>query len=95
MLKIFFLEKIKPYDKAVAFIKSVISRGTHIVYVEEGIKNGGAAMITRSLLYEVGALYGVKFDIAAIDDGFANPSEPCDLYDYVGLSKEKLAAYFD
>ena len=52
-------------------------------------------MITRSLLYEAGALYGVKFDIAAIDDGFANPSEPCDLYDYVGLSKEKLAAYFD
>lgn len=92
---IILLEKIKPYDKSVAFIKRVISRGTHIVYVEEGIKNGGAAMITRSLLYEAGALYGVKFDIAAIDDGFANPTEPCDLYDYVGLSKEKLVAYFD
>ena len=92
---IILIERIKPYNKSVAFIKRVISRGTHIVYVEEGIKNGGAAMITRSLLYEAGALYGVKFDIAAIDDGFANPSEPCDLYDYVGLSKEKLAAYFD
>jgi 1-deoxy-D-xylulose-5-phosphate synthase len=92
---IILLEKIKPYDKSVAFIKRVISRGTHIVYVEEGIKNGGAAMITRSLLYEAGALYGVKFDIAAIDDDFANPTEPCDLYDYVGLSKEKLVAYFD
>ena len=92
---VILLEKIKPYDKSVAFMKRVISRGTHVVYVEEGIKNGGAAMITRSLLYEAGALYGVKFDIAAIDDGFANPSAPCDLYDYVGLSKEKLAAYFD
>lgn len=91
---IILIEKIKPYDKAVAFIRRVISHNTHLVYVEEGIKNGGAAMITRSLLFEAGALNGVRFDIAAIDDEFANPSAPCDLYDYVGLSAEKLAAYF-
>ena len=91
---IILVEKIKPYDKAVKFIKSVISDGSHLLYVEEGIKNGGAAMITRDLVFESGSLNGVKFDIAAIDDEFANPSSPCDLYDYVGLSKEKLAAYF-
>ena len=51
-------------------------------------------MITRDRLFELGALDGVKFDIAAIDDDFANPTEKCDLYDYVGLSAEKLAAYF-
>ena len=92
---IILIEKIKPYDKSVAFLKHIISRNTHLVYVEEGIKNGGAAMITRSMLFDSGDLDGVRFDIAAIDDEFANPAEPCDLYDFVGLSAEKLAGYFD
>ena len=91
---IVLVERIKPYAPAVDFLKTVIFDGTHAVYVEEGIKNGGAAMITRDSLLEDGALGGVKFEIAAIDDSFANPTKPCDLYDYVGLSKEKLAAYF-
>ena len=91
---IVLVEKIKPYDNTVNFLESILSSGSHSVYVEEGIKNGGAAMITRDLLFERGALNGVRFDIAAIDDGFANPAEKCDLYDYVGLSAEKLAAYF-
>ena len=92
---IVLLERIKPYKPAVTFIKALISQGTHLVYVEEGIKNGGAAMITRDMLFENGALEGVRFDIAAIDDGFANPTEQCDLYDYVGLSPKKLTAFFD
>ena len=91
---IVLIERIKPYAPAKDFLRTVISDGTHAVYVEEGIKNGGAAMITRDALFEDGALSGVKFEIAAIDDSFANPTEPCDLYDYVGLSKEKLVAYF-
>ena len=37
--------------------------------------------------------YGISasFDIAAIDDNFAAPDKICNLYDYVGLSAEKLA----
>ena len=91
---IILVEQIKPYDNAVNFIKALVSEGSHLVYVEEGIKNGGAAMITRDSLLEAGALGNVQFDIAAIDDGFAMPTELCDLYDFVGLSAEKLAAYF-
>ena len=91
---IILVEKIKPYTNTVAFIKNMTGEGSHIVYVEEGVKNGGAAMITRDLLFEAGALDGVKFDVAAIDNGFASPTEPCDLYDFVGLSPEKLAMYF-
>lgn len=91
---IILVERIKPYNGAVDFIKSVIGEGSHLLYVEEGIKNGGAAMITRDTLFEAGALSGVRFDIAAIDNGFASPTEPCDLYDFVGLSAEKLALYF-
>lgn len=91
---IVLIEKLKPYNPAASFIRRILSNGSHLVYVEEGIKNGGAAMITEDLLIKAGALNGVKFEIAAIDDSFANPTEPCDLYDYVGLSTEKLARYF-
>lgn len=91
---IVLIERIKPYMPTVSFIKGLISSGMHLVYVEEGIKNGGAGMITQDMLLSLGALADVRFDIAAIDDSFANPEHPCDLYDYVGLSKEKIAAYF-
>ena len=91
---IVLIEKLKPFDKAVSFMQRIISNGSHIVYVEEGIKNGGAAMITEDLLLRAGALDGVRFDIAAIGDEFANPEYPCNLYDYVGLSAEKLSLYF-
>ena len=91
---IVLIERIKPYEPVIAFVKGLIENGAHLVYVEEGIKNGGAAMITEDGLCSSGALDGVRFDIAAIDDCFANPTEPCDLFDYVGISPEKLAAYF-
>lgn len=90
---IILVERIKPYAPAVSFIKSVTREGTHLVYVEEGIKNGGAAMITKDML-TADTNVSARIDIAAIDDGFANPTEPCDVYDYVGLSPEKLKAYF-
>lgn len=91
---IILIEHIKPYEPIVEFLTKILLEGTHFVYVEEGIKFGGAAENTRSILYEANGLGKAKFDIAAIDDNFANPAEGCDLYDYVGLSAEKIAAYF-
>ena len=53
--------------------------------------NGGAAEITREQLYRRGFDFGAcEYRIAAIDDSFASPDTPCDLYDFVGLSAEKL-----
>jgi 1-deoxy-D-xylulose-5-phosphate synthase len=91
---IVLVERIKPYAPAVECIAQLLGEHSHVVYVEEGIKYGGAAMITRDSLTEMGALSRVKFEIAAIDDSFATPKTPCDLYDYVGLSGEILAVYF-
>jgi len=90
---IILIERIKPYAPVISFIGKLINDDSHLVYVEEGIQTGGAAMITGDLL---GGSYekSVRFDIAAINDCFASPSEPCDLYDYVGLSAKKLAKYF-
>lgn len=88
---ILLIERIKPYGKVADFIRGLVSPQSHFVYVEEGIKNGGAAMITKDL---IGSTDGLKFDVVAIDDNFANPSVSCDLYDFVGLSAEKIAEHF-
>ncbi|MBR2466502.1 MAG: 1-deoxy-D-xylulose-5-phosphate synthase [Clostridia bacterium] len=81
------LERLKPYEPVKERLKSVLSAAERVVFVEEGIKNGGAAMIFGELVRDT-----VKdYRIAAIDDNFAAPQEKCDLYGFVGLSPEKIA----
>ncbi len=88
---IILVETIKPYDRTVSAISGIISRAKRVVYVEEGIKNGGAAEICGEALYSLGALSSTDYRIAAIDDNFASPESICDLYDFVGLSPERIA----
>ena len=90
---IVLVERIKPYEPSVDFLANLINDGTHLVYVEEGVRAGGAGMNTMDVLQSRGLLSNVRFDIAAIED-FANPAHACDLYDAVGLSVQKLAEYF-
>ena len=89
---VILVETIKPYKPVAKLIAELISSAKRVVYVEEGIKYGGAAEITREELISLGVdLSCVDYNIAAIDDNFASPTNRCDLYDYVGLSAEKLA----
>lgn len=91
---IILVEKIKPYDEPVSLIARFTSGAKHIVYVEEGIKNGGAAMITKTILSERGFDFAkTRFDIIAIDDNFASPESKCNIYDYVGLSAERILEF--
>ena len=86
------VETLKPYAPAAKEILKLSSSAKRILYAEEGIKNGGAAEITREELISLGLdLSKTEYRIAAIDDEFASPESICDLYDYVGLSPEKLA----
>ena len=88
---IILVEKIKPYADSCGRIYDLISSADHVVYVEEGIKNGGAAMITGNSLIEMGVdTSKTTYDIIAIDDNFAAPEQITDIYDYVGLSAEKI-----
>ena len=90
---IILVEKIKPYADSCSLIYDLVSSADHVVYVEEGIKNGGAAMITGNTLCEMGFdTSKATYDIIAIDDNFAAPEEPTDIYDYAGLSSEKILA---
>lgn len=84
---VILLEALKPYDVLKDRLRPVLSSARRVVFVEEGIKNGGAAMIFGELIS--GAVK--DYSIAAIDDNFASPTERCDLYGFVGLSAEKIA----
>ncbi len=88
---VILLETLKPYDRTARQIADIIAKSKRVVFVEEGIKNGGAAEICGEALNSLGALATTEYRIAAIDDSFASPESICDLYDYVGLSPERIA----
>jgi len=90
------IEKLRPYKNAAELILPYVSGAEKIVFVEEGIKNGGAGMLLREELFDLGFDFTkTKCEIAAIDDNFANPKEICELYDYLGLSPLKLSEHFN
>lgn len=91
---IVLVEKIKPYDEAVYLLAELLKNGSRILYAEEGIRNGGAAMITRDKLCSLGLTTAQNFKIAAIEDSFLIPEGLCDIYDFAGLSAVSLAEYF-
>ena len=85
------VETLKPYSAVAKEIMTLVSSAKRVVYAEEGIKNGGAAEITRDELISLGLDFSsVEYKIAAINDNFASPTSICDLYDFVGLSPERL-----
>ena len=86
---IVLLELLKPYDFLAEKLIDTIKDCKKTVFVEEGIRNGGAGMILYDSLRKLG--FSGEYDIVAIDDNFASPDTVCDLYDYVGLSAEKIA----
>ena len=90
---VILLEQIKPYDNVVNEIYRVVRNAKRVVYVEEGIKNGGAAMITGQMLRELGFNGEAKSYVTiAIEDSFVIPENKCDIYDYAGFSPERLAS---
>ncbi len=89
---IILVEKLKPYCDSVSKVAEYLAGAKKVLFVEEGIKNGGYSMITESKLKESGLIgKEVITKIVAIDDNFVIPTEKCDIYDYMGLSAEKIA----
>ena len=88
---IILLESLKPYRPIAEKILPIISSAKRVVFAEEGIKSGGAGELLREELVLCGIDGATEYLIAAIDDNFASPIEPCDLYSFVGLSADKLA----
>ena len=82
-------DKFEGVLSAASEIAKLVACAKCVLFVEEGILNGGfSETMVRMLKNE---LSDKKFAIRAIDDNFAAPTSPCDLYDYLGLSPSRLA----
>ncbi len=86
------IECLKPYDKTASELLPYLNGAKRITFVEEGIENGGASMILKDKMQTI--LCDKQVKTVAIDDNFAIPDKITDLYDYLGMSKEKLAGCF-
>lgn len=91
---IILLEELKPYEESAKRIAPFLRKDCRLVFVEEGIENGGAATLTLlALLREMGEKnMPLDFKLLAIRDHFAAPTEPCDLYHYCGIGREDILA---
>lgn len=88
---VILIETLKPYGNIADRLLPLISSSKRVVYAEEGIRNGGAAEITREELLRRGLdLAKTEYRIVAIEDCFASPDTPCELYGFVGLSPDRL-----
>ena len=87
---IMLLEKLKPFDEIALEIAKFAPLAKKVLFVEEGIKNGGAGMVIRNALSEMGVFVD-NFEILAIDESFATFDTPCDIYEMLGMSPEGLA----
>lgn len=70
------LTRLRPYGQTADEAAEIIagSEAHHIVFLEEGIRNGGAGMLIKDelLTHHSGIMKNRTFDIMAIDDRFVN-----------------------
>ncbi len=91
-LRIVLLETLKPYDLTAERLISFLPENIPLVLLEEGVRNGGAAMLLSDRLRAIGRLSDAGYRILAIDDHFANPGERCDLLQYAGIDRTAIAS---
>ena len=90
-VSVILLEELKPYDQTAVKLASMIPEGVPIVFVEEGLYDGGASMILSERLSE----YYEKTPptrILAIPDHFAVPNRPRDLLAWLGLDAAGISS---
>lgn len=90
-LGILLLEKLKPYADTARAIAPYLTSEANLLFLEEGIESGGAAVsCLAALREEMKEDFPASCEILAIRDHFASPTEPCDLYRYCGISREDI-----
>ena len=89
-VSVILLEKLKPYDETAKELVGMIPEGTPTLFAEEGIYDGGAAMILSERL---SGLFPKTppIRILAIRDQFASPEAPIDLLAWLGLDADGIA----
>ncbi|MBE6635532.1 MAG: 1-deoxy-D-xylulose-5-phosphate synthase [Ruminococcaceae bacterium] len=92
---IILVEQLKPHRISAELIAGLLPGVKSLLFVEEGILNGGYSMISASLIRDIAAKASIdisrmQISFAAIDDSFAVPSVPMDIYEYLSLSSSAL-----
>ncbi len=86
---VLLLEQLKPYELTYNSIKDFVNKASVCIFVEEGIKNGGAGMLIREeIIKDKGS--AENYFIRAIDDNFVCSEAECDPYEYLGLDSKSL-----
>ena len=88
---IVLLERLKPYDEIAKKVSYYVAFAKKTVFVEEGIKNGGAGMLLGTEFTNMGIDTFGRYDILAIDDNFAAPTVSAELYEFLGMSPLQIA----
>jgi transketolase C-terminal domain/subunit len=90
---ILLLEALKPYDRTAEAITALLPKGVKkVLFLEEGIKNGGAGMLLSDKL---SLPDGCRYTVLAIDDVFDTDRSTGNLYADFGLGREDILAAFD
>lgn len=92
LVGVILLEELKPYDILAARLLRDLSSVSRAVFLEEGIRAGGAGMLLSDALTRAGL--GTPLTVLAIDDHFASPERPVPLREYAGITAEAVAALF-
>ncbi len=82
------MEVLTPMNSIGTQVASQIPANAHVIFLEEGIYNGGIAMQLGTYLSDKRS--DVRFTALAIHDGTACPHEPVDLYRFHGISAEDV-----
>lgn len=78
------LQELNPTEEVAEQIAAHIPTGAAVVFLEEGVYNGGAGMLLTDALRQRDPALCCK--VLAIRDPAVTPAAPCDLYEFYGIS---------
>lgn len=89
---VILLEKLKPYDEAARGIADIVSsQCKKIVFLEEGMLNGGAASSLYEKLRHYESFNNIEYIIRAIDNDFVTGQKGMTLRESAGLTAQSIA----
>ena len=83
-------ERLKPYADLARGVIPMLDGAKNVLFLEEGILNGGAGMMLEHELYGMGELDGRKYRILAVNDNFAVADTPCDIYSAAAIGEDDI-----
>jgi len=88
---VILLEKLKPYGDIAELIAGMIGEAcTTLIFLEEGIENGGAAQCLWDKLSAYPEIVGKRYIIKAIDDDFVKGEKRRTLFESAHLTAEDI-----